>query len=754
VRQKCLVPILAAFLALVRLPVVQAQEADASVVGSDAAARAAARYEEIRKYSEEGDAAAQYKIAERYRLGLMLKRNYGVAIELYRRSAGQGFAPSQFRLGQLYQEGNIVEQDLHKALKYYRWAAEQGHVDAQYALGQMYHLGQGTGRDMAAAITWYRKAARQGDEWSQLALGDAYRIGSAVPRDLVQSTIWYRMAAEQGNIFAQHALGDAYRSGSGVGRDITQAIAWYQLAADAGNPSSKIALSELEAKAPATETVTAQVSAPEASNLDAKSATIEQVKVQEPKPEGAEFEAKVAATERVTVQEPDPEVPKDADAKIPVRAEADLALLETANEPIETDQKTERPSEPEVVSQISFSARSSEVPASVDESSLTRSPAPSDEAMVLKLLARAKGQVVKQALTTPAGDNAFETYQQVLALQPQNNEALAGIQKIGVKYMELAKSAADKGDLATANRYAAKAAKLAPGHPLVRAMVIPGEAKRPTTEKTALTFETLAEIKAPQLPRAKPQEVSARIETASLPYATVTSGGAVQDADDLVFKPHNYEGRLVVVTGPITRFLWRYRLLSEAGQNNIVLDVEGLGEAARATLDAALEEAGAFSQIRARIKGKIERQPLATFHLEATEVALIGLDPSQVDVLGDVTDPDREITPLVVPIYPGKLFEPQNGQGGSGSRDSAGPDSDSSNEGGSSGGQNGSGSTAGAGSGGDVGDTAGGSDSGGGSSDSADSGGGSGNSNGNGNANGNSNANGNGKGKGNGKGNG
>ena len=102
-------------------------------------------------------------------------------------------------------------------------------------------------------------------------------------------------------------------------------------------------------------------------------------------------------------------------------------------------------------------------------------PAYSVEKEVSLLLAHAKDQVANLALTTPEGDNAYHTYQLILSLQPNNEAALAGIEQIGLKYIELAKLAGAKGDLHKANHYARKAMELAPGHPSVQAMVVPSK---------------------------------------------------------------------------------------------------------------------------------------------------------------------------------------------------------------------------------------------------------------------------------------
>jgi TPR repeat protein len=363
----------------------------------------------------QGDATAQYELAEKYRSGFPIQRNYNKALDLYKRSAEQGFASSQFRLGEFYEEGEIIEGDLSKAVELYRKAAEQGHSGGQYALAYLYHAGTGVERDIAAAIVWYRKAALQGDEWSQLTLGDQYRMGIAVPKDLVQSIRWYRMAARQGNTFAQYELGNAYRYGNGAEPNIEQSIEWYRRSAKAGNPLAKLSLAELEG-------------------------------------DGTEYSGGD---------------PKFSENPMPTVGDEDAA----ASSPKSED-----------VAQSAISALEGEVTVPVTGLAVAAARSHNDETVVSRLLAKAEHQVAILRLTAPESDNAYETYQLIRSLQPNNQAAIEGIEQIGVKYVELCELAVKKGKLEKAKHYAAKAAILAPENHLVLSMALSIEVDRSTTE--------------------------------------------------------------------------------------------------------------------------------------------------------------------------------------------------------------------------------------------------------------------------------
>ena len=114
------------------------------------------------------------------------------------------------------------------------------------------------------------------------------------------------------------------------------------------------------------------------------------------------------------------------------------------------------------------------------------------------------------------------------------------------------------------------------------------------------------------------------VETTQIANSASTKPrGGVQDVDDLVFRPHDYQGRQVTVTGWVIQLFSRYRLRSGTGQNTIVIDIDGLQPTERAELEAALEEVGMLGGVRARIMGRIERQEAANFHLVASELVLL-----------------------------------------------------------------------------------------------------------------------------------
>jgi hypothetical protein len=94
-------------------------------------------------------------------------------------------------------------------------------------------------------------------------------------------------------------------------------------------------------------------------------------------------------------------------------------------------------------------------------------------------------------------------------------------------------------------------------------------------------------------------------------------------ADDLLLEPGNHVGREVVVTGSVVWLLWRYRLQSKTGKSSMVIDLKGLRPDERTELGKAINEAGVMGEVRARIRGTVERQGPESYRLGASELVVI-----------------------------------------------------------------------------------------------------------------------------------
>jgi type II secretory pathway predicted ATPase ExeA len=81
---------------------------------------------------------------------------------------------------------------------------------------------------------------------------------------------------------------------------------------------------------------------------------------------------------------------------------------------------------------------------------------------VTALLAQAERALAQNRLTAPVNDNAYAHYRTVLALDPANAEARAGLQRIVHQYRQLARQRLTKGDLSGARRFASRGLTIEP----------------------------------------------------------------------------------------------------------------------------------------------------------------------------------------------------------------------------------------------------------------------------------------------------
>jgi TPR repeat protein len=195
----------------------------------------------LQQLAEQGNAPAQFHLAQMYRDGQGVTQNNDQALIWYRKAAEQGQVEAQNYLGWFYS----AAQDYSPAVAWYRKAAEQGYAEAQYNLGWLYAKGRGVAQDDKQAVDWFSKAAQQGYADAQFNLGWMYAKGLGVTRDDGQAIILFGKAAQQGYADAEFNLGLMYAKGLGIAKNDKQAIAWFQKAAQQGQQDALAVLKKL-----------------------------------------------------------------------------------------------------------------------------------------------------------------------------------------------------------------------------------------------------------------------------------------------------------------------------------------------------------------------------------------------------------------------------------------------------------------------------------------------------------------------------
>ena len=144
-----------------------------------------------------------------------------------------------------------------------------------------------------------------------------------------------------------------------------------------------------------------------------------------------------------------------------------------------------------------------------------------------ELMRAAAADVDALRLTAPAGDNAFERYQQVLILEPGNENAERGLEVIVIRYVTLANTAMSNGELDKAKRYLDSADRVSSGDKgvaLARGMLAAARASRSSTP--APVSATVP----PAAPKAAP---ATPLRVAILPFWGRQSAQALGEGADL-----------------------------------------------------------------------------------------------------------------------------------------------------------------------------------------------------------------------------
>ena len=118
----------------------------------------------VENLAKQGDLSAQIKLANAYRKGIGVTKDYKTAVKWFTLAAKQGDAVAQYNLGIMHSFGLGVVPNYQPAIKWYTLAAEQGNALAQYNLGRLYYLGKGVPENLVYAHMWAKQASSNGFE--------------------------------------------------------------------------------------------------------------------------------------------------------------------------------------------------------------------------------------------------------------------------------------------------------------------------------------------------------------------------------------------------------------------------------------------------------------------------------------------------------------------------------------------------------------------------------------------------------------
>ncbi|KAG2373138.1 hypothetical protein C9374_012870 [Naegleria lovaniensis] len=164
-----------------------------------------------------GHAQAQYKAG----VFCEFDGTHKKAMDWFLKAAGQGIVDAQYRLGVLYWKSDDEKQ----AIRWLTEAASQSHIEAMEYIGDIYDSKQ----EYEKALEWYEKCS--GTQHVQFKIATIFKYGL---QNECKAFEWYLKSAENGHPNGQYSLGDCYRNGSGVSQDFHKAMEWYEKSANQG----------------------------------------------------------------------------------------------------------------------------------------------------------------------------------------------------------------------------------------------------------------------------------------------------------------------------------------------------------------------------------------------------------------------------------------------------------------------------------------------------------------------------------------
>jgi TPR repeat protein len=196
--------------------------------------------EQLIKKAESGDARAMFALAQRYRDGDGVTRDYAQFLQWLMQLCNRlGFAG---RIQALLSFEGKSENELKSFVTWLQDSAVSGNAMHMNFLAILHKKGIGVGKDLVQYIGWLRKAIAAGDVASMNNLAWAYCDGEGVEKDLKKWIEWLQRSIKAGNAQSMSSYAWAYREGIGVGKDLTQYIEWLNKAIAAGDAWSMTSL--------------------------------------------------------------------------------------------------------------------------------------------------------------------------------------------------------------------------------------------------------------------------------------------------------------------------------------------------------------------------------------------------------------------------------------------------------------------------------------------------------------------------------
>lgn len=178
----------------------------------------------------------------------------------------------------------------------------------------------------------------------------------------------------------------------------------------------------------------------------------------------------------------------------------------------------------------------------VSEPAAPQKPKPTREDHIQTLLYRADTALAKGRLLLPAYDNAYDRYAAVLLMDKDNREAQAGLQAIVLRYLDMARDAAQRSRVAEAEAYLTRAGQILPDNLAVQTLVAAEREKMKGKPEAVTTGESI------------------RLDIGAL---RAESEDALQELAEIARRAREEDKMVLIVAGTDAQGRWIYQQLRE-----------------------------------------------------------------------------------------------------------------------------------------------------------------------------------------------
>jgi len=209
----------------------------------------------LQKMAEEGNATAQYQLAEIFFSGEGVPQNFAATLQWAGKAAEQKEPRALYRIAAMLHQGDGVQRNMAQAgamfqesFKGLRELAKKGDPDAMGKLGTLFTTGVTAPPDLKEGLKWIRKSAEAGWPKAQYDFAGHLLFGRGVSPDKNTALEWMVHAAKGGYASAQYSLGAANANADGMPRDLETARKWLLKARRSGDPKLSGRVKQLLAK--------------------------------------------------------------------------------------------------------------------------------------------------------------------------------------------------------------------------------------------------------------------------------------------------------------------------------------------------------------------------------------------------------------------------------------------------------------------------------------------------------------------------